>query len=54
MSVTFGGGGFSPVAALDRGRVLDWLRSLPEEEFAHLLAAACRGRAYRHDDTTER
>lgn len=34
------------MAELDRSSILDWLRSLPEEEFAHLLADACRGRAY--------
>src|SRR5436190_9188966 len=43
----------SGVAALDRGSVLDWLRSLPEEEFAHLLAEACRGRAYPCYEATE-
>jgi hypothetical protein len=41
------------VESLDRGSVLDWLRSLPEEEFAHLLAEACQGRAYRHYDITD-
>ena len=39
--------------ALDREGVLKWLRALPEEEFAHLLAEACQGRAYRHYDTTD-
>ncbi len=37
--------------ALDRGSVLDWLRSLPEEKFAHLLAEACQGRAYQQHGT---
>ena len=41
------------MAALDKASVLDWLRSLPEEEFAHLLTEACRGRSCRHDDTTD-
>jgi hypothetical protein len=41
------------VAALDRSSVLEWLRSLPEEEFAHLLAEACQGRVYRHYDITD-
>jgi hypothetical protein len=41
------------VAAFNRGSVLDWLRLLPEEEFAHLLAEACRGRSYRHYDITD-
>ncbi len=41
------------MAALDRGSVLEWLRSLPEAEFAHLLAEACQGRAYRHYDITD-
>jgi hypothetical protein len=34
------------VAALDKGSVLEWLRSLPVEEFAHLLVEACLWRAY--------
>jgi hypothetical protein len=41
------------VAALERGSVLDWLRALPEEEFAHLMAEACRGRAYPCYEATE-
>jgi hypothetical protein len=41
------------VAALDKAGVLDWLGSLPEEEFAHLVAEACQGRSYRHYDITD-
>jgi hypothetical protein len=41
------------VAPLDRVSVLNWLRSLPEEEFAHLLAEACQSGAYRHYDVTD-
>lgn len=41
------------MAALERNIVLDWLRSLPEEEFAHVLTEACQGRVYRHDNITD-